>query len=167
MELKLVYFSTANYFLCLLWKGHNIFQKLNADEYRQVISYIKHSILSTDLAVNFRWVHRARSRALNLFISVNVLRQKFVPDNVIRKTFQNNVCRCRGFATFYGFFWFFIFFIGSKKRFYFSLCKRHVSLPDARDLDRATSHAQKRVRELHFHEFAIQSLYLKSAFNVG
>lgn len=26
---------------------------------------------------------------------------------------------------------------------------------------------QKRVRELHFHEFAIQSLYLKSAFNVG
>ena len=36
-------------------KGHNIFQKLNADEYRQVISYIKHSILSTDLAVNFRY----------------------------------------------------------------------------------------------------------------
>lgn len=55
----------------------------------------------------------------------------------------------------------------SKKRFYFSLCKRHSGLPDARDLDRATSHAQKRVRELHFHEFAIQSLYLKSAFNVG
>lgn len=47
------------------------------------------------------------------------------------------------------------------------VCKRHTSLPDARDLDRATSHAQKRVRELHFHEFAIQSLYLKSAFNVG
>lgn len=40
---------------CFIPKGHNIFQKLNADEYRQVISYIKHSILSTDLAVNFRY----------------------------------------------------------------------------------------------------------------
>ncbi|KAK3740158.1 hypothetical protein QZH41_014087, partial [Actinostola sp. cb2023] len=35
-------------------EGHNIFQRLSADEYRQVISYIKHSILSTDLAVNFK-----------------------------------------------------------------------------------------------------------------
>lgn len=40
--------------IILSTEGHNIFQKLNADEYRQVISYIKHSILSTDLAVNFR-----------------------------------------------------------------------------------------------------------------
>lgn len=40
--------------IILSTEGHNIFQKLNADEYRQIISYIKHSILSTDLAVNFR-----------------------------------------------------------------------------------------------------------------
>lgn len=40
--------------IILSTEGHNIFQKLNADGYRQVISYIKHSILSTDLAVNFR-----------------------------------------------------------------------------------------------------------------
>jgi cAMP and cAMP-inhibited cGMP 3',5'-cyclic phosphodiesterase 10 len=34
-------------------KGHNIFSKLSSSEYKQVLSYVKHCILATDLALFF------------------------------------------------------------------------------------------------------------------
>ncbi|PSN39765.1 putative 3' [Blattella germanica] len=34
-------------------KGHNIFSKLNSREYKQVLGYVKHCILATDLALFF------------------------------------------------------------------------------------------------------------------
>lgn len=34
-------------------QGHNIFQKLNSSEYKQVLSLLKHCILATDLAAFF------------------------------------------------------------------------------------------------------------------
>ncbi|PNF20836.1 hypothetical protein B7P43_G12063, partial [Cryptotermes secundus] len=34
-------------------KGHNIFSKLTSGEYKQVLSYVKHCILATDLALFF------------------------------------------------------------------------------------------------------------------
>jgi cAMP and cAMP-inhibited cGMP 3',5'-cyclic phosphodiesterase 10 len=36
-----------------LQKGHNIFSKLSSGEYKQVLGYVKHCILATDLAVFF------------------------------------------------------------------------------------------------------------------
>jgi cAMP and cAMP-inhibited cGMP 3',5'-cyclic phosphodiesterase 10 len=36
-----------------LQKGHNIFSKLSSSEYKQVLSYVKHCILATDLALFF------------------------------------------------------------------------------------------------------------------
>lgn len=43
-----------NYFLILhRQEGHNIFAKLNSNEYKQVLGLIKHCILATDLALFF------------------------------------------------------------------------------------------------------------------
>lgn len=36
-----------------LQEGHNIFSKLNNNEYKQVLGLIKHCILATDLALFF------------------------------------------------------------------------------------------------------------------
>jgi cAMP and cAMP-inhibited cGMP 3',5'-cyclic phosphodiesterase 10 len=38
---------------CRLQEGHNIFSKLSSEEYKQVLSNIKHCILATDLALFF------------------------------------------------------------------------------------------------------------------
>ena len=36
-------------------EGHNIFQNLSSQSYRKVVSLLRHSILSTDLAINFKY----------------------------------------------------------------------------------------------------------------
>jgi cAMP and cAMP-inhibited cGMP 3',5'-cyclic phosphodiesterase 10 len=36
-----------------LQKDHNIFSKLSSSEYKQVLDYVKHCILATDLALFF------------------------------------------------------------------------------------------------------------------
>lgn len=47
------HFVLLSFFLGCLQEGHNIFAKLNSNEYKQVLGLIKHCILATDLALFF------------------------------------------------------------------------------------------------------------------
>jgi len=57
-NMKIISANKLVSFICMfIWqflqKGHNIFSKLSSSEYKQVLSYVKHCILATDLALFF------------------------------------------------------------------------------------------------------------------
>ena len=47
--------NTSQHVCCCFFQGNNIFSELPPEEYREAINLLEHAILSTDLALYFKY----------------------------------------------------------------------------------------------------------------
>ena len=87
------------YFYFLQQAGHNIFKSLSSSEYKEILEYIKHAIISTDLALYFSNKQTLAQIMLagnvdledpeHLYVPIHISGKKFVHLNFTKGLFSH------------------------------------------------------------------------------